>query len=218
MLRLASVCGLALVAASLVAASGSSAPASLTAVRIIDRTMSCSVPLQSGARPIVVSAVRGFRDPDRPGEWKWQPKVELDMPPLVWLRAGADPDGSPGALAIDPARCRTTAARVAFSSRGLSGGIASQLPGSRLAGADSYKCNVGGRVLVRIRAVFRRPTELNLRLRAYRRSYLVSRAGGVMTEGKLAVRTPGGKRVIYSDVVESGRARLFAASGCRDHD
>src|SRR6266542_2660681 len=56
MLRLASVCGLALVAASLVAASGRSAPASPFASRIIDRTFLCG--LQYG-RVTVAASPRG---------------------------------------------------------------------------------------------------------------------------------------------------------------
>jgi hypothetical protein len=203
------VAALALATAALLV--GGTARGAPAAARIIDRTLSCTVPLQSGARPIKVSAHSGFRDPDRPGEWKWLAAAELGLPPVVWVYAGEAPNRASGALALDLARCTRATARVAFSSRGLNGGVASQLLGT-----DAYDCRVGSRILVRVRAVFREPTSLATVLRAYRQNYRGTPAGAVMREAQLAARTPGGKPVVYADVVESGRARLFVASGCRD--
>jgi hypothetical protein len=36
-----------------------------------------------------------------------------------------------------------------------------------------------------------------------------------VAKGEVAVRTQSGKLLAYGDVLESGRARLFVAEGCR---
>lgn len=213
-MRFAYVRGLAVLAASGLAAGSSSAPAFPAATRLIDRTFSCSVALRAGARPIVVSATSGFRDPDQPTDWRWRPLAVLkDREASLASIAAGEPPKNPQfptgrGLVIDRAKCTRTTAPVVLSARGLVGGRASQLRSS-----DSYDCRVASRVLVRVRAVFRRPTTLSS-VRYFGRMVLATPASAVVREAQLSVRTPAGRRVAYADVVESGRARLFTAPGC----
>jgi hypothetical protein len=72
---------------------------------------------------------------------------------------------------------------------------------------------VAQRVIVRVRAVFRGPTSLRT-YRDFGRRLLATPLAAVAREAQLAVRTPAGKRVMYADVIESGKARLFTAGGC----
>src|SRR5688500_4587571 len=60
-LRLVSLCGLVLLAASALAASGSSAPASPSASGVVDRTLLCTTASTGGVREINVRANPGSR-------------------------------------------------------------------------------------------------------------------------------------------------------------
>jgi hypothetical protein len=182
--------------------------------RIIDRTFTCSVARHAGARVLNVAAVSGFRDPDSPGEWKWQPWAGVNDHDgsLAGVAAG-DPNQNTRQqrarmLGIDPGSCRPATARVALSTRGLLGGPASQLQGS-----DAYECPVGPSILVRVRAVFRAPTTLSVQ-RYFGRRILAVPTSAVVREARVAVRSAAGKPLVYAEVFESGRARLFFVGNC----
>jgi hypothetical protein len=209
-LTLALALGVASVTQAAIDASGGGGAAS----RIIDRTFSCSVTRQAGARVLTVTAVSGFRDPDKPADWKWQPGAALGDRDgsLVSFAAGVPNQNAREQrvrmLAINPASCRPASGRLALSPRGLVGGRASQLQGS-----DTYECRVAGNVLVRVRAVFRAATTLSSD-RYFGRRILAVPTSAVVREARLAVRAPAGRPLVYADVLESGRARLFTARGC----
>ena len=74
---------------------------------------------------------------------------------------------------------------------------------------DQVKCYAPRRVLVRVRADFARPVALKP---TRDRSLLVAVAR--LRVAEIAVRTPGGKPLVYAQVLESGRARLFTARDC----
>jgi hypothetical protein len=98
--------------------------------------------------------------------------------------------------AVSDAACRPARTSVPLSPRGLAGGAASQL-------GERFECVVPRRVVVRIRAEFRAPVSL--------------RRGGTanaLRSGRVAVRSASGKPIVYADVFESGRARLFLAGNC----
>ena len=62
-------------------------------------------------------------------------------------------------------------------------------------------------MLVRIRAVFREPTDLEL-------DPSFTSATGHVVRGQIAMTTLAGKPLVYAEVAESGTARLFTPKGC----
>jgi hypothetical protein len=180
--------------------------------RMLDRTMSCSVPLHAGLREIQVAATSGFRDQENRSLWKHLANVHLTAGGnfsgvgLVGAAAGApEPKditwpGTSQGLWIRSA-CRATNARLALTTRGLpQGGVASQI-------RDAYECVVPRTVLVRVRATFRVATRLRIRGDQLR-------TGAPVREVAVAVRTTGGKPLVYASASESGRARVFTAPSC----
>jgi hypothetical protein len=183
-------------------------------MRVIDRTVSCSIPSRAGARIVEVRGRSGARR--SPSAWINLPTVnvwERDGGSLVSVSAAnpLEPDPASGVvfpphrLSIRVDRCRS-APRIPFSRRGLSGGRAGQFE-------DEWECEVRGRVVVRVRATFRAPVPLR-RMRVTWSDTRYLQAAGTVTQASLAVRTESGKVVAYGDVNEGGRARLFTASSC----
>lgn len=183
---------------------------------VIDRTFVCAVAPHAGVRFFEVSAVRGFRDPDQPGQWKYTAAAGIEN------RDGTFASGLAGApsprltrwLFVDPERCRTSRMRVELSPRALVGGVASQLQGGTNAGSDSYRCTTPSRILLRVRAVFRTPTTFGAQ-RLYAKRWLTTLTAAIAKEVKLAARTESGKQLAYTEIFESGKARLFAAKTCK---
>jgi len=204
-------CGVLLataVGATLVAASGSAAPAS-----ILDRTYSCTTMKTRGARTIEVSASSGLRKGRRLTSLAQaivssgnDPSVENAPPALAAAVAGYPPPRSfpPGSLGIAARRCKPMRARVELTTRRLRGGVAPSYQTY-----DQIKCYAPRTVLVRVRADFARPVALKP---TRDRSLLVAVAR--LRTAEIAVRTPGGKPLVYTEVQDSGRARLFTARDC----
>jgi hypothetical protein len=182
--------------------------------RVVDRTLACTTGVQAGARVITVTARSGFKKGDT-YEWLAQAVVDTPGSPLPSQRNKYRPSlagmttGYPppppltsGALVYDAKLCKPTRASVAFTRRGLAGGVVSQL-------GEEVKCFPSKTVLIRVRAEFVSPTALtrNDRFNAYE-------ANARIAVGKLAVRTPAGKPLVYAEVRESGKAWLFTARSC----
>jgi hypothetical protein len=148
-----------------------------------------------------VWAQTGVRDLDDRTKWKTPPYFQVNPAPTgsnirVWAgRAVAEPWSASWVDTFSVFGCRRTSATVRFATKGLDGGRASQF-------ADRYQCPAPRTVLVRVRVEFVRRTSVGNRSRVPVRT------------GALAVRTVAGKPIAYSDVLESGRARLFAAPSC----
>jgi hypothetical protein len=188
-----------------------SASRATAAVRIVDRTLACTTGAQGGARVIFLRAQSAYGQ-GATLEWLAQATVATSgqpipskpdyRPTLAGVTAGWPPPKpfTSGGLGYEGRRCTAARARVAFSTQGLTGGRAAQL-------GDEVQCVVPKSVLIRVRAVFREPVELEV----VRRSYS---AVGRIEQGQVAVRTTGGKPLVYADVSDSGRARLFTAKGC----
>ena len=123
-------------------------------------------------------------------------------PTLAGMTAGwpAPPPLTSGGVGFSSRLCTTTRSKVAFARSGLVGGVASQL-------GDEFSCVVPRSMLVRVRAVFREPTELE-----HDRSY--PSANGRIVRGQIAVTTLAGKPLVYGEDAESGAARLFSPKGC----
>jgi hypothetical protein len=182
--------------------------------RVIDRTIVCKPGVGLGTRHITVSAQAGFRKGDT-FEWLAQavidtpaqplPRKDNYRPTLAAVTAGWPPkppltgDG----MGYSASSCKSTRASVLFSRRGLAGGVASQF-------GEELKCFPPSTVLIRVRAVFSEPTRLTL----IGKKKEIYSAIGRIEEGEIAARTPTGKPLVYAEVVDSGRARLFTARTC----
>jgi hypothetical protein len=198
-----------------VASFGASAPGASafpTAARIVDRTLACTAGFNNGARSITVDAQTGYR---KDGTFQWLAQATVStpgnplskqnrQPTLVGVTAGwpAPPPLSSGALGYENARCGPTTARLPLSTRGLTGGAAGTF-------GDEVRCNTAKTVLVRVRATFHEPVVAEPNAVG---SFIS--ASGRIVVGKIAARTTSGKPLVYADVSESGRARLFTAGGC----
>jgi hypothetical protein len=117
---------------------------------------------------------------------------------------GNDPSGH---VSFTRAPCRATSTRVPLSRTGLRGGPTQPF-------GDNYRCDVPAKVLIRVRADFRRPTAW----RPDSHSPSVFIAKGQITTGSLAVVTERGRKpIVFASVHDaSGKVRLFVASArCR---
>jgi hypothetical protein len=209
--QLALLTGALVAAAALAGLLVADAPASETASRVVDRTLLCRTGYSGGARLVLINARSAARHGDKL-DWLAQAFVSTpgnplstqnSQPTLAGVSAGwpVPPPLTSGGLGYDNARCGPSRAKVALSSRGLTGGVANAF-------GDELRCIVGKTVLVRIRATFRQPvTEEPTKAGDY------VNALGRVDRGQLAVRTLAGKPVLYADVAEGGRARLFT-KGC----
>jgi hypothetical protein len=103
-----------------------------------------------------------------------------------------------GLLFATRSRCVTTRSRAPFAVRGLRGG--QTVLGNR------YKCDVPARVLIRVRAVFKRPVTLG----RSREEFL---GRGDMSTAALAVATASGRRpIVYASAQDaSGKAAIFVS-------
>jgi hypothetical protein len=203
----AALTAVVLVAALLAALAGGSARASGTATRVVDRTLLCRVGYSNGARLLLLTARSAARQGDK---LEWFAHVTVSTPGNPLSRQNAEPTlagvsaGWPppppftaGGLGYDNARCGPSRTKMALVPKGLSGGVANAF-------GEDLRCIVGKSVLVRVRATFRDPVveEPN------KAGDFIS-ALGRMTTGQIAVRTVAGKPLVYADVADGGRARLF---------
>jgi hypothetical protein len=109
-----------------------------------------------------------------------------------------------GGLSVSLDLCTpTTETRPALTTRGLVGGPVDAFE-------DKYECFPPKTILFRIRAVFRKPTSLQLNRRGGRSLMTIAR----ITAGSIVVQTLRGRRLAYTQVFDSGRARLFTARDC----
>jgi hypothetical protein len=104
-----------------------------------------------------------------------------------------------GTLAVNTRFCKPVSTRVPLKSAGLAGGSAGPL-------GEALDCAVSRRVLLRVRAV----TE-SAGLKRYRQFL---RTLEPLAQATVAVRTQSGKPVMYAEVFQSGKARLFTTRGC----
>jgi hypothetical protein len=192
----------AVIAALLAAETESGADA---ATRIVDRTVVCRM---TGT---------GFPDPIRSISVGASARSKgLDLPPFVsarngpsgeagvsaGLQTGPGPSHRTGYVLLSRVACRSTTLRVPLSSRGLLGG-------STEADRKSYSCDVPANVLIRVRAVFTRPT----RFSPDPRSPWQFVARGKIVTGSLAVATmPGRKPIFFGTAADAGgTAEAFVA-------
>jgi len=194
---------------------------------VIDRTYSCATTLLGGIYELKNRGHAGIR---RGSEWSKLPYVVVGsggwagpvtgLPnapsnSLAWITAGTPTAGTTvggdsevfpvlggGTIGVNGSMCTRSSAAVPLTTRGLRGGAVSP---DWLA----VDCAVSKRVLVHIRASVQGTDALRERARIF----LATNAPA--TQAKMAVRTPAGRLLAYADVAQSGRTRLFTASGCQ---
>lgn len=169
-----------------------------SASRIVDRTLVCPM---GGS---------GYPDPARFAEVQAFPRLGDNSPfagvynlPGVRANLKTGPDFGHGTGYVLLEGCTSSRLRLQLSSRALRGGSTAL--------GDRHTCEVPGRVLIRLRAVFKRPVAL-------RRQEDTLIARGRIAAGYLAVATlPGRKTLAFASVNDAtGKAQIFVArSGCR---
>ena len=204
-------CAMPIVAAALLAVLTTGGSAATSATRIVDRTLQCTTGAHAGARVLYPRAQSAFGE-GKALEWLAQASVSTEgqplpfkpnyRPTLAGVTAGWPPPPplASGGIAFHTTRCAVARGRVALSPRGLAGGVVSQF-------GDEYRCVVSKTLLVRIRAVFRAPVDLDRQQGSYA-------ANGRVQRGQIAVSTLAGKPLVYAEVTESGTSRLFTSKGC----
>ena len=164
-----------------------------SASRIIDRTLVCPM---TGV---------GYPDPARFLDAQAFPRLGDSSPhagvfgrPEVRASFKTGPDFRRGTGSVALQGCTSSRLRLRLSSRGLSGG--STRLGAR------YTCEVSARILIRVRAVFRRPVRL-------RRQQETLIATGRIATAYLAVATlPGPKPLAFVSLNDAtGKAQIFVA-------
>lgn len=197
------------VVAALAVSAAPSGGAEPAASRVIDRTMSCATQVRGGIRVLVTEAVTGIKESATPLVWQQLPNVNVNTGfhrPLASISAGVWA-GVPGGytFAVSASLCRSTNAKVAFSTKGLT----SEFVGTS---AAQRRCLAPPRrVLVRARATFGRSASLT---RLTVAGLNLWRTAVPIREAEIAVRTEAGKPLSYTHVRDDGRARLFAAPTC----
>lgn len=182
-----------------------------SATRIVDRTVVC----RTGGT--------GFPDPIRFMTATASPRNQgLGLPPILsahngpsgeagvsaFVQTGPAPGHATGSVSWSRTRCTTTKLRLALLGRGLRG-VSTEPDG------ESYDCDVPARILIRVRAVFTRPT----RLTGDPRSPWLSVGRGTVATGYLAAATlPRRKPLSFSAASYiTGKAQLFVSpSLCRE--
>jgi hypothetical protein len=193
---------------------------------VVDRTFACGPSLAGGVRKLAVlarkgSGRRGARW-DRPALAGVTTNVSSAGATavenyLVWVSAGRPsalatiptdfalfefPVSVWGTVAVNRARCRASRARVELSPRGLSGG------GEVGVFPHESGCATSRAVLVRVRAV----THSSAALESYR-SFV--RTVVPVEKASIAVQAQAGERLVFAQVLESGKALLFTSPSCR---
>jgi len=203
----------ALALGTLVLAAASLAPSTAgttsSASRVIDRTLRCAVS-PSSFRELAVRVQAGVREFGDRTKWIELPQVSVLSPTAFWagVHAGSLEDlsrqhrnyPSTRTFWLSPVGCRAVSSRIPLSPRGLERRPATML-------GERYQCEVGRAVLVRLRGVFRAPTELRVRRG-------VHFTAAPVKVGYVAAATASGRTLAYGEVHESGRVRLFLARGC----
>lgn len=188
------------------------------AVQVIDRTVRCSTSPSGGIWEVEARANAGFKDGS---SWQQLPFGAASSgnatfalgDSLAWITAGKPSADSTmdvdfrrsvvrewGTLGVSRMGCRSVNAIVPLTPAGLQGGAVSAI-------GDKLDCPAPRHVLVHVRAIATAKTNLRAREDLLRTNVPLKSA-------QLAVRTEKGKPIMYTDVVETGKARLFTAKGC----
>ena len=169
-----------------------------SSARVIDRTLLCSTAMQGGIRLISIRAASATGS----GPAQQGPSFSAST---GFARDAGFAYASTSSLSLNWSRCTETRARVRLA--------AGKLDGGPTLSWQEYDCEAPRRVLLRIRALFRKPTAFESNRES---GYEQLSANGDVKEAALASRTQSGKPLGFAMLSESGKARLFAASTCSE--
>jgi hypothetical protein len=182
---------------------------------VLDRTFTCSLMLRGGLYELESRAHPGTRVG---GSWTRLAYAGVrtgggTLNLLAWISAGRPAKSTTvdldfrafdvrtfGTVGIRGELCNPARATVPLTRSGLRGGAAAPL-------GDELVCEVPRRVVLRLRAV--------LESRATLHGQEFESVHVPVREAKLAVRTFSGKPLSFATVVESGKATLYTATGCK---
>lgn len=196
----AAVRGHAVVLAALALTSvavASAASAGTSAAHILDRTYACATGYLGGINQVQLEVYGRVRDPVGGDRLAFG---ELATTPN-WRLAGLGPSW----LEISPAHCNPLRTQGALTPRGLRGGEVDGL-------GRIVDCQTPARLVVRLRGIFTRPTQLRPR-RIFDLTFLRAEAPARVTT--VALSTPAG-RPIANARVENGKAYLFTSANCQE--
>jgi hypothetical protein len=169
------------------------------ASRIVDHTVGCRMTgtgYPDPIRSISVGASARSKGPHLPPFVSARNGASGEAGVSAGLQTGPSPSHWTGYALLSRSGCRSTRLRLPLSSRGLLGG-------STEADRTSYGCEVPASVLIRIRAVFTRPT----RFSSDPRSPWQLVARGKIATGSLAVATMPGRKPIFFGSAPTPRER-----------
>jgi hypothetical protein len=192
--------GVACIAAAVTLFVPATASSAETAFRIVDRTLLCT---PAGQRVRVGATPRLAGYDTSPATSLSNGAATSSAGVSVGVRTRRTSAHPSGTVWLTPRRCQRTKLRVAFTSKGLDGGRSTRPTG------EYYTCNAPPEVLVRIRAVFARPTTFASDPRAP----FLSVAKGRSRAASLAIATLRGRKLLFFASVQdaTGRARVFIA-------
>jgi hypothetical protein len=196
----------------------------VAASAVMDRTYSCTTRPSGGIREIEVRAQAGLR-----AARDWNPVALASVSTgtatggittvldneLGWVTAGRPSTSATvvpdpgfgvtypvrvwGTLAVNRTLCRPAQTRIPLTGAGLRRTAVTPL-------GDDLDCSTSDRILFRLRASASSPT-----LKKHRQFV---RTTSPLAAAALAVRTQSGRPLVYAEVSQSGKARLFTAKGC----
>ncbi len=182
----------ALAAVLLVAISGVASAASQPPSRIVDRTVLCTM-WGSGypdpLRVLAVAAEQGYAQATNGPQ---------GSPRYVAAQVATDVNGR-GQVVLSRAACASPSKPIKQSAQGLRSGETEF--------GNKWRCPVPAAVVVRVRAVFKRPVTLRPAVDA---PYL-SIATGTIVKGALAVETKNGRRLAFASLDRGRKAAVFVA-------
>jgi hypothetical protein len=191
----------------------------------VDRTLLCTTRTHGGIHEVEARAHEGFRVD---GRWAKLAYATLtsggaggalsgnqNVSPnaLAWMTAGMAnaettvdsefwtfPVRTGGTFGYHRSHCSPTKTSVALTREGLEGGATGPL-------GEERDCATPTRILLRMRARFVSRGALQ------KRGDFVSTKVPIL-DAKLSMRTPAGKPLLYAEVFQSGKTRLYGARGC----
>jgi hypothetical protein len=193
---------------------------------VIDRTLSCNTVTLGGIREVEARAHRGYRFGN---EWQKLPYAVVSsgaeagssvggrtIAPdnsLAWITAGSPspattaddeyltfPVKNSGTLGLNTTICKPAKKRIPLTRASLRNAGAISL-------LEEYDCPSPKVVFVRVRAVV--TSKATPRRRGFFKAISIP-----VQEAELAVRTAAGKPMVYAQVLQSGRTRLYTAPRC----
>ena len=180
------------IALILVAAVASAASAAQPASRVVDRTVLCKTSGAGYPDPLRTLAVVGVSNQAQ------ATNGPQGSPRFVVAQIALGVNGV-DQVVVSRTACAPTSTLIKLSAKGLRSGETEF--------GNKWKCPVPAAIVIRIRAVFKRPVLLSAAVDA---PYLAI-ATGKIVEGTLAVETKKGKRIAFASVDNRGKGAIFVA-------